>query len=83
MDDVLSTGYLADAEAACRMGADRRLLPVPELASDARVLDKLSGHLDGATRERVYREKENQKVRPARACGTSCGRPERTETLAA
>jgi hypothetical protein len=35
----------------------------PEFASDARVLNRLSGHLDSATRERVYQEKENQRVR--------------------
>jgi hypothetical protein len=35
----------------------------PEFATDARVLNRLSGHLDSATRERVYQEKENQRVR--------------------
>lgn len=41
----------------------------PEFASDARVLNRLSGHLDSATRERVYQEKENRRVR-ARAAET-------------
>ncbi|HEX8241887.1 MAG TPA: hypothetical protein VF541_00270 [Longimicrobium sp.] len=35
----------------------------PGFATDARVLNRLSGHLDSATRERVYQEKENQRVR--------------------
>jgi integrase len=35
----------------------------PEFASDARVLNRLSGHLDSATRERVYQEKENRRAR--------------------
>jgi integrase len=41
----------------------------PEFASDARVLNRLSGHLDSATRERVYQEKENRRAR-ARAAET-------------
>ena len=41
----------------------------PEFASDARALNRLPGHLDSATRERVYQEKENQRVR-ARAAET-------------
>jgi hypothetical protein len=35
----------------------------PEFAGDARVLNRLSGHLDSATRERVYQEKENRRTR--------------------
>ena len=35
----------------------------PEFASDARVLNNLSGHADSATRERIYQERENDRVR--------------------
>jgi integrase len=41
----------------------------PEFASDARVLNTLSGHLDSATRERIYQERENERSR-ARAAET-------------
>jgi len=145
VDEVLSTGYLADAEAAYRRGEieDYFLFPAgrlhrgmarveratvqplgptairkmfvaveriagvehvegrafyglrrqatdlaPEFASDARVLNKLSGHLDSATRERIYQEKENQKVR-ARAAETRRSmrnflrEPDRPEDVAA
>jgi len=120
VDEVLSTGYLAEAEAAFQRGEieDYYLFPAgklrggsapleratrqplgttairkmfvaveaiaevehvvgrafyglrrqatdlaPEFASDARVLNSLSGHLDSATRERVYQEKENERAR--------------------
>ena len=51
----------------CEAGPSTDL--APEFASDARVLNRLSGHLDSATRERVYQEKENRRVR-ARAAET-------------
>jgi hypothetical protein len=35
----------------------------PEFAADARVLNSISGHADSATRERIYQEKENERVR--------------------
>lgn len=41
----------------------------PEFEADARVLNTLSGHTDSATRERIYQEKQNERVR-ARAATT-------------
>jgi integrase len=41
----------------------------PEFEADARVLSTLSGHTDSATRERMYQEKQNERVR-ARAATT-------------
>jgi integrase len=35
----------------------------PEFAQDARVLNRLTGHLDSATRERVYQDPQNETVR--------------------
>ena len=35
----------------------------PEFAQDARVLNSISGHADSATREQVYQDKENERVR--------------------
>lgn len=54
----------------------------PEFAQDARVLNSISGHADSATREQVYQDKENERVRvkPRRygaPCGATCWR-ERT-----
>lgn len=120
VDEALSTGYLAEAEAAFQRGelADYYLFPmgrlkggcVPprraaaghasyqtmrdlfedlegiagvehrpgrsfyglrrqatdlaaEFAQDARVLNSISGHADSATREQVYQDKENERVR--------------------
>ena len=120
VDAVLSTGYLAEAEAAYQRGeiADYFLFPAgklkggsvpvsratagylsdctlrglfkdlealagvphlqgralyglrrqatdlaPEFADDARVLNSISGHADSATRERIYQERENERVR--------------------
>jgi integrase len=120
VDEVLSTGYLAEAEAAFRRGglADYYLFPAgklksgsvpleratkqslsymairsmfvaveriarvehqqgrsfyglrrqatdlaPEFAQDARVLNRLTGHTDSATRERVYQDPQNERVR--------------------
>lgn len=120
IDEVLSTGYLADAESAYQRGeiedyylfpagrlkrgkavvgrcTRRHLWPTsirgmfhaleqqagvtpqpgrafyglrrqatdlaPEFAQDARVLNRLSGHLDSATRERVYQDPANERVR--------------------
>ena len=34
----------------------------PEFAQDARVLNRLTGHLDSATRERVYQDPHNERV---------------------
>jgi integrase len=39
----------------------------PEFAQDARVLNSLSGHADSATREQVYQDKENERVRASAA----------------
>ena len=46
----------------------------PEFSQDARVLDRISGHADSATREQVYQDKENERVRavPRRRAGP-CG----------
>lgn len=120
VDEVLSTGYLAEAEAALQRGEieDYYLFPAgrlkrgkalvdrcahqplgptairdmfralekaagvehqpgrsfyglrrqatdlaPEFAQDARVLNRLTGHLDSATRERVYQDPQNELVR--------------------
>lgn len=120
VDEVLSTGYLAEAEAAYQRGeiADYFLFPggkllrgsvplcratrkplsdwnarnlfraleaiagvehqdgrafyglrrqatdlAPEFAQDARVLNKLTGHTDSATRERIYQDPQNERVR--------------------
>jgi integrase len=120
VDEVLSTGYLAEAEAAYQRGEipdyflfpagklKRGCVPVsratasylsdwtlrgmfkdleaiagvphrkgralyglrrqatdlaPEFADDARVLNSISGHADSATRERIYQERENERVR--------------------
>jgi integrase len=41
----------------------------PEFSQDARVLNSISGHADSATREQVYQDKENERVR-ARAAKT-------------
>jgi hypothetical protein len=41
----------------------------PEFEQDARVLNRLTGHLDSATRERVYQDPQNERVR-ARAAET-------------
>lgn len=35
----------------------------PEFAQDARVLNSISGHADSATREQVYQDRENKRVR--------------------
>lgn len=35
----------------------------PEFASDARVLNSISGHADSATRERIYQDPQNERVR--------------------
>ncbi|HEX2078827.1 MAG TPA: hypothetical protein VHG08_13985 [Longimicrobium sp.] len=35
----------------------------PEFAQDARVLNRLTGHADSATRERVYQDPHNERVR--------------------
>ena len=35
----------------------------PEFADDARVLNSISGHADSATRERIYQQRENERVR--------------------
>jgi len=35
----------------------------PEFAQDARVLNRLTGHLDSSTRERVYQDPQNELVR--------------------
>lgn len=35
----------------------------PEFAEDARVLNRISGHADSATRERIYQDRENDRVR--------------------
>ncbi|HEX5725621.1 MAG TPA: hypothetical protein VFX98_09155 [Longimicrobiaceae bacterium] len=120
VDEVLSTGYLAEAEAAFRRGEveDYYLFPAgklkrgsvpleratkqplsymairsmfvaveriagiehqqgrsfyglrrqatdlaPEFAQDARVLNRLTGHTDSTTRERVYQDPHNERVR--------------------
>ena len=120
VDEVLSTGYLAEAEASLQRGEieDYYLFPAgrlkqgkalvdrcvhqplgptairdmfralekaagvehqpgrsfyglrrqatdlaPEFAQDARVLNRLTGHLDSATRERVYQDPQNELVR--------------------
>jgi len=120
VDEVLTSGYLSDAEAALRRGevADYYLFPAgrlkdgralvarcvrqplgptairdmfraleraagvehqpgrsfyglrrqatdlaPEFEQDARVLNRLTGHLDSATRERVYQDPQNELVR--------------------
>jgi hypothetical protein len=120
VDEVLTSGYLADAEAALQRGelADYYLFPAgrmkegralvercvgqplgptairdmfrvleadagvehqqgrsfyglrrqatdlaPEFEQDARVLNRLTGHLDSATRERVYQDPQNERVR--------------------
>jgi integrase len=120
VDEVLSTGYLAEAEAAHQRGEipDYFLFPggklqrgsvplcratakplsdwnarnlfkaleaiaggehqdgrafyglrrqatdlAPEFAQDARVLNKLTGHTDSATRERIYQDPQNERVR--------------------
>jgi integrase len=120
VDEALSTGYLAEAEAAFQRGelADYFLFPAgrlkggcvppvraaaahasyhamrdlfeeleriagvehrrgrsfyglrkqatdlaPEFALDAGVLNSISGHADSATREQVYQDKENDRVR--------------------
>lgn len=120
VDEILSTGYLAEAEAAFQRGkvADYFLFPAgklkggsvlpdrataahasyqamrdlfvdleriagvehrrgrsfyglrrqatdlaPEFAQDARVLNSISGHADSATREQVYQDRENERVR--------------------
>jgi integrase len=126
VDEVLSTGYLAEAEAAFQRGEveDYFLFPAgklkggsvplgrataahasyqamrdlfedleriagvehrrgrsfyglrrqatdlaPDFSQDARVLNSISGHADSATREQVYQDKENERVR-ARAAKT-------------
>jgi len=120
VDEVLSTGYLAGAEAAFQRGEipDYYLFPggkmksgsvplsratagclsdwtlrglfkaleaiagiphkqgralyglrrqatdlAPEFANDARVLNRISGHTDSATRERIYQDPNNERVR--------------------
>lgn len=120
VDEMLSSGYLSDAEAAFRRGEveDYYLFPAgrlkggkalaercqgqplgstairdmfrtveaaagvehqpgrsfyglrrqatdlaPEFAQDARVLNRLTGHLDSSTRERVYQDPQNELVR--------------------
>lgn len=35
----------------------------PEFAQDARVLNRLSGHAESSTRERVYQDQQNELVR--------------------
>jgi integrase len=120
VDEVLSTGYLTEAEAAYRRGdiTDYYLFPTgklkggcvplcratdkpvsdhslrvmfrdleaiagvehkegrafyglrrqatdlaPEFAQDAQVLNRISGHSDSATRERIYQDPQNEQVR--------------------
>lgn len=120
VDEVLSAGYLAEAEAAYQRGevADYFLFPTgklqrgvvplsratkaplsvwtlrtlfltleriagvehkpgrafyglrrqatdlaPEFEQDARVLNRISGHADSATRERIYQDSQNERVR--------------------
>ena len=120
VDEVLSTGYLAEAEAAYQRGEvpDYYLFPggklkrgsvplsratdgylsdwtlrglfkdleaiaeiphkpgrslyglrrqatdlAPEFAQDAQVLNRISGHADSATRERIYQDPNNERVR--------------------
>lgn len=120
VDEVLSTGYLSEAENAYRCGevADYFLFPTgklkggcvplcratdkpvsdhslrvmfrdleaiagvehrrgrafyglrrqatdlaPEFAQDAQVLNRISGHSDSATRERIYQDPQNERVR--------------------
>ena len=120
VDEVLSTGYLAEAEAAFQRGEipDYYLFPggklqrgsvplsratagclsdwtlrglfkaleaiagiphkkgralyglrrqatdlAPEFAQDAQVLNRISGHADSATRERIYQDPNNERVR--------------------
>ena len=121
MDEVLSTGYLSEAEAAYQRGeiSDYFLFPTgklqrgayvplcratdkplsdhtlrekfgeleaiagvehrkgrafyglrrqatdlaPEFAQDAQVLNRISGHSDSATRERIYQDPQNERVR--------------------
>jgi hypothetical protein len=121
VDDVLSTGYLCEAEAAYQSGeiSDYFLFPTgklqrgayvplcrvtdkalsdhtlrerfrelegiagvehrkgrafyglrrqatdlaPEFAQDAQVLNRISGHSDSATRERIYQDPQNERVR--------------------
>lgn len=41
----------------------------PDFSQDARVLNSISGHADSATREQVYQDRENERVR-ARAAKT-------------
>lgn len=35
----------------------------PEFEGDARVLNRLTGHLDSSTRKRVYQDRQNDRVR--------------------
>jgi hypothetical protein len=35
----------------------------PEFEQDARVLNRISGHADSATRERIYQDSQNERVR--------------------
>jgi hypothetical protein len=35
----------------------------PEFAQDAQVLNRISGHSDSATRERIYQDPQNDRVR--------------------
>jgi hypothetical protein len=41
----------------------------PEFEQDARVVNRRSGHVDSNTRERIYQDEENERVR-ARAAKT-------------
>lgn len=34
----------------------------PEFSTDSRVLNRLTGHADSATRERIYQDAENERV---------------------
>ncbi|HEX8697055.1 MAG TPA: hypothetical protein VF746_31845 [Longimicrobium sp.] len=145
VDETLSSGYLAEAEAAYQRGeiSDYYLFPVgklrrgsvpveratrqalsyvslrmmfvaveaiagvehqegrsfyglrrqatdlaPEFAQDARVLNRLTGHADSATRERVYQDPQNERVRARAAEARRSMRnflrgTERPESLAA
>ena len=42
-----------------------------DLAQDARVLNSICGHADSATREQVYRDRENERVRAHAATARS------------
>jgi hypothetical protein len=58
----------------------------PEFANDARVLNKLTGRTDSATRERIYQDPQNERARAAearRSMRASLSEAERNEKKAA